>query len=43
MVVYETYPPKGEGLEEKIKKLNLELPNILCSIENAISKFKNDT
>lgn len=28
---------------EKIKKLNLELPNILCSIENAISKFKNDT
>ena len=28
---------------EKIKKLNLELPNILYSIENAISTFKNDT
>lgn len=28
---------------EKIKQLNLELPNVLYSIENAISKFKNDT
>jgi len=28
---------------EKIKKLDLQLPNIFSSIENAISKFKNDT
>ena len=28
---------------EKIKKLNLELPNIYSSIENTIRRFKNDT
>jgi len=28
---------------EKIKKLNLELPNIYSSIENEIGRFKNDT